>query len=117
MTPAKPIEPGCMALIIYLKCPEAGKIVQVGQKLNQVDFRTNMVDIWQIDQTITWISRSDDGRGPPVPTPLPFCPEQYLMRIDDPENRQRFLIERNLENMNPKVKKCPTQQPSVESSQ
>lgn len=101
---------------MFVRLPNVSGVVNVGEKLNHVPFHTAMKDIWIIDRAIGW-HQIDNKTGAQIHYQICLCPERFLMRIDDPDNTKRFVVERNLENLKPKVTKCPTQQPSVESSQ
>lgn len=84
----RPIEPGCLALII--RGVDQGLTVKVGNCLGlEAKYNTNIpdcntvkgggVNIWEIDKKITWyFNRIKD-----VHTFLPLAAENILMRIDD----------------------------------
>ena len=70
----KPIEAGCLAIIIFGE--DSGKIVTVGKYLGDIPFYDKFQDMWEIDIPTSY---SNPTEGSFYEN---FCPEQFLMRID-----------------------------------
>lgn len=107
MIPAKPIVPGCICIIIGGQFYRNSFITAIMQMppgtfdMNGHDVSGHwLTDLPPLNNVKRWVVRPE-----------------FLMRVDDPDNTKQFIVERNLENIKPKVTKCPTQPPSVESSQ
>lgn len=79
MMGAKPIVPGCQALLMGVPTGESG-IVKVGSAVSP-EFPTQEKNIWTISRLLSWHQRSKTGAI--TIYQLPMCPEKYLMRIDD----------------------------------
>lgn len=111
MEKSKPIVPGCLCIVLPNKCQ-----LFVGQFCTAIEkMPLGMKDRHGVDISHNWLTDL-----PPIASlgvRRWTVKECYLMRIDDPDNQKQFVAERNLENLKPKETKCPTQQPSVESSQ
>ena len=98
MTIQRPIEPGCLALVLSGD-EDGGKVVQVIRRVIELpkpvarNFLGMLIRLspsdtwWEVDSLImlyssTWYAK------------FPYCPEKYLLRIDpDPEDFKHELEE------------------------
>lgn len=86
----KPIEEGCMAVIVGTKQKEGnrnnvGKIVNVGKFIGYIPgFRE---DLWEVDIPILFTSGEEHM----------FCPEWGLERIDDEDTTEDSEMDKELE--------------------
>lgn len=71
----KPIEVGCMAMIIYTKTDDFGKIVTVTSKDNKTDSPEYWSDCWFTN---------------PRPTRVDSIREKWLLKIDDPDIQKQI---------------------------
>ena len=89
MDGAKPIEPGCQAMVIR-GIDAWKKVVYVGQFIGNPKMNSRERDIWTIDREINWVSVDNKQV-----VRLKLCPENALMRIDDPDNQQHIETEKH----------------------
>lgn len=89
MESAKPIEPGCKALIINLTLYLEKNKVTVGQRLTGIDYLGNIV--WEIDKKLIWVNSETKGVKC-----LNICPEKNLMRIDGPDIQSQIEAEESV---------------------
>jgi hypothetical protein len=93
MQGAKPIEPGCLAMVTHGRY--CGLIVTVVKMYDQdLGFHEQYNNrIWEIDRELEWLCQKRKQMFR-----LRYAPEKYLMRIDDDDNLKKFKEEMKNEN-------------------
>lgn len=81
-TPAKPIEPGCKALVLKVHSDFEDIVPQPVRVLGKDDFCPKDGQLWELDINL--------------PGLIPLSSEKYLIRVDDPD--QEIQKTRGVEN-------------------
>lgn len=77
----KPIEPGCLAVIIESVAGNTGKVVTPLRRIpDPVGFEQGG-DYWELDQPLSCVWVYDDGHTEEIEG-HPFCRAAHMMRID-----------------------------------